>query len=386
MNTISESAPQWHSNSELAVSSSVTPNEDIPRVGDPDEDDGFKIFGDDGFTFLDFIDIINPLQHIPFIGTLYREMIDDTLDPGSRVIGGTLFLGPLGTVSSLANVLVDEATGKDMGEHVLALFDEPEFDQPEVSGTGRGPVAVAAAPTSTTVFSYSAVSTGPVSGKDAVASDALDPVTAWAMAETSYRQSAAGLSPAADNTPNGQPNMQRDAVSVSQTATVAEWARAEASYRKAAAKALPTRARGAKPQTAQAPGWKNASPYAAISSPAPVSASVPVSTPVASRVSARVPTRDFDALAALRNDLLAGGKPAMAQAASTVRETRQRTASIAAASYARQQPGTGRSAPSSAAGAIASESGWFSDTMLSALSKYDDSDKLARQAIIAPPR
>ena len=94
MNTISESAPQCRPNTELAVTPSVMPGEDIPKVGDPEADDGFKIFGDDGFTFLDFLDIINPLHHIPVIGTLYREMTDDSLDPGSRVIGGTLFSVP----------------------------------------------------------------------------------------------------------------------------------------------------------------------------------------------------------------------------------------------------------------------------------------------------
>ena len=392
MNTISESAPHWRTNTELAVAPSVMPNEDIPKVGDAEEDEGFQIFGDDGFTFLDFVDIINPLQHIPVIGTVYREMTDDTLDPASRVIGGTLFLGPLGTVSALANVLVDEATGKDMGEHVLALFDDPESDQPEVSGDGPEPAAVAAAPTSTTVSSYSQGSLAPASAKGAGTSEALDPVTAWAIAENSYRQSAAGQSPAADNTPYGQPNMQRAAVSVSQTATVAEWARAEASYRKAAAKAQPKRLQGAKPQTAQAPGWKNASPYAALISPA--STSAPVSPSAASGVSTREQTRDIDALAALRKDLQAGGKPTMARAASNAREARQRTASIAAASYARQQPAPAkqaspapaRSAARPMAGAIASEGGWFSDTMLSALGRYGDREKLARQAVAAPVR
>ena len=122
------------------------------------------------------------------------------------------------------------------------------------------------------------------------------------MAENSYRQSAAGQIPVSDNTPKDKPNIQRANLSVSQTATVAEWARAEAFYRKVAAKAQPKRTPGAKPQTAQAKGWKNVSPYAALSSPAPVS------SPGASRVSASAPTRDLDALAALRKDLLAGGR------------------------------------------------------------------------------
>jgi hypothetical protein len=344
MNTISESAPQWRPNTELAVTPSVTSVEDIPKVGDPDADDRFKIFGDDGFTFLDFLDIINPLQHIPIVGTLYREITDDSLDPGSRVIGGTLFLGPVGTVSALANVLIDDATGMDMGEHVMAYFEDAVSDQPQVSGTSPEPHAIAWGSTSTTVSSYSA------SPKDA--GQAIDPITAWAMAEYSYPHSVAGEFPVSENTPEGLPNEQRASLSVSQTATVAEWARAEGSYCKAAAKAQPTRMQGAKLKTAKAPGWKNTSPYAAISSPALATAS------------AGAPTRKIDALAALRKDLLAGGKPAMSRAASLTRGARQRTA----------------------AGAIASEGGWFTDTMSSALGKFDDSDTLARQAVAAPTR
>ncbi|HEC90310.1 MAG TPA: hypothetical protein ENI55_01450, partial [Alphaproteobacteria bacterium] len=84
---------------------------------------GFQLFGKDGFTFGDFIDIINPLQHIPIVSTIYRQMTGDDLDPGSRIGGGALFGGPIGLVASLVNVLVDEATGKDVGEQVLALFD-----------------------------------------------------------------------------------------------------------------------------------------------------------------------------------------------------------------------------------------------------------------------
>ena len=82
----------------------------------------FEPFGGDGFTFLDFIDIINPLQHIPLVSTLYRNLTDDTLDPGSKIAGGTLFGGPIGAAASLLDVAIDENTGKDIGEHAMALL------------------------------------------------------------------------------------------------------------------------------------------------------------------------------------------------------------------------------------------------------------------------
>ena len=98
----------------------------------PLSDDGIQLFGDDGFTFLDFLDIINPLQHIPVVSTIYRDLTGDTLDYGSRVAGGTLFGGPIGALASVVNVIFEETTGKDVGEHVMALFTD---DSPDDDGT-----------------------------------------------------------------------------------------------------------------------------------------------------------------------------------------------------------------------------------------------------------
>ena len=183
MNTISESASPWRANVELAVAptstsaTSATSAKDAPKVDNGEEAGGFKLFGDDGFTFLDFLDIINPLQHIPIIGTLYRQMTGDTLDPGSRVIGGTLFLGPFGTVASLANVIIDDATGKDMGEHVLAFFEDGQGNAPQVSDGEDRPVAIAPAVIASTAPMATPISPGAIEVAEA-GNGAIDPVTA----------------------------------------------------------------------------------------------------------------------------------------------------------------------------------------------------------------
>ncbi|QDO95996.1 hypothetical protein FNB15_01310 [Ferrovibrio terrae] len=83
---------------------------------------GKPLFGEDGFTFSDFLDIINPLQHIPIVNTVYRAMTGDKIDPGSRLAGGGLFGGPIGLVASLVSGMVEESTGKDPGEHALAAL------------------------------------------------------------------------------------------------------------------------------------------------------------------------------------------------------------------------------------------------------------------------
>ena len=100
--------------------------------------DGFAPFGADGFGFGDLLDIVNPLQHIPVVSTLYRAISGDEIAAAPRLLGGTLFGGPIGLAAATVNVMVDESSGKDVGEHVLALFDDD-------SGTESPPTAVAAA-------------------------------------------------------------------------------------------------------------------------------------------------------------------------------------------------------------------------------------------------
>lgn len=95
-----------------------------------DDDRPFALFGEDGFTFADLLDIVNPLQHIPVVGTLYRRLTGDGLDPGARLVGGALFGGPIGVVLAGANAALEDATGRDAGDHVLALFDGGDAPPP----------------------------------------------------------------------------------------------------------------------------------------------------------------------------------------------------------------------------------------------------------------
>ncbi len=156
---------------------------------------GFQPFGKDGFTFGDFIDIINPLQHIPVVSTVYRQLTGDDLDPGSRIGGGTLFGGPIGLVASLINVLVDETTGKDVGEQVLALFDgsapSPTTDAPtqtaELAAQAKNPIWIN--PDATAPVSSFATASEEDKGtaETSPVRDGID-VLVWARRETAFRQ------------------------------------------------------------------------------------------------------------------------------------------------------------------------------------------------------
>ena len=99
---------------------------------------------DDEFSFGDVIDMINPLQHLPVIGTLYRKFTGDTIKPMSDIIGGAIFGGPVGAVASTMNVVVKSTTGKDIAENAFAFagFDVvPQSKKPalayDLAATGQ---------------------------------------------------------------------------------------------------------------------------------------------------------------------------------------------------------------------------------------------------------
>ncbi len=79
-------------------------------------------FSDDETGFFDqLLDIINPLQHIPVVSTVYRALSGDQIAGPARLIGGALFGGPVGLATATANLLLEDATGNDLAGHALAL-------------------------------------------------------------------------------------------------------------------------------------------------------------------------------------------------------------------------------------------------------------------------
>lgn len=93
MESVTVTAPSLTSSATTAVGA-------VRRVGQ-------RLFGDDGFDFKDVLDLVNPLQHIPVVGNLYRKLTGDVLAPAIRVAGGALFGGPLGAGLSLVGLAVE---------------------------------------------------------------------------------------------------------------------------------------------------------------------------------------------------------------------------------------------------------------------------------------
>ncbi len=59
-------------------------------------------------TFGEFLAGLNPLHHLPVIGTIYREATGERIVPAMRVLGGALLGGPVGMLSSAVMAAIDE--------------------------------------------------------------------------------------------------------------------------------------------------------------------------------------------------------------------------------------------------------------------------------------
>ncbi len=103
---------------------------------------GFKPFGDDGLTFYDILDIVNPLQHIPIVSSIYRAVTGDTIDLVPRLAGGALFGGIFGAGAALGNGMIQALTGDDLGGHAVTAA-EALFDWGSTSVEAAAPTAIA---------------------------------------------------------------------------------------------------------------------------------------------------------------------------------------------------------------------------------------------------
>lgn len=84
--------------------------------------------GGDGPSFKDVIDIINPLQHIPVINTIYRHLTGDEEGAVADVGGGALYMGPVGLIGSLVDLAVKSESGKSIGDNILSWLGMGDDD------------------------------------------------------------------------------------------------------------------------------------------------------------------------------------------------------------------------------------------------------------------
>lgn len=90
-------------------------------------------------SFNDLLDTLNPLQHIPVVSSIYRDLTGDTISPQARVAGGALYGGPIGLVASVFDATVAATTGADLGEHLVAGLTGDMAKPAAVAQTTRQP-------------------------------------------------------------------------------------------------------------------------------------------------------------------------------------------------------------------------------------------------------
>lgn len=279
------------------------------------------------FSLADLVDVINPLQHIPIVSTIYRELTGDRIGHGARLAGDVLFMGPFGGLSALANIIMLEASGKDIGDHALALLKDDPAQAP----------ALAANADSKPEAGADEKALAELLPPDALAPNIQDPAANPAPGYASWRHAPPGAIPISGRSVEFM----------------------EAALRPAALAPTPA------PSVADddlpppppsgpiaGPGWKGF--YSPPESPAEAARVPPMGGPSNVPPEGR-PVADWNAARrAYAPD------PMAALAA-------KRTPGAMAGAFA---------APSLPPGSLAAEGGWFSDAMLAALAKYEDARRL----------
>ena len=76
----------------------------------------------DNLDFGDFLDVINPLQHVPVVNMVYRSLTGDEIGATAQIVGGGIFGGPMGALSGVANAIIAHETGKDIAGNIISLL------------------------------------------------------------------------------------------------------------------------------------------------------------------------------------------------------------------------------------------------------------------------
>ncbi len=94
-----------------------------------------------GFSFRDLLDIINPLQHLPIISSIYRYVTGDRPGEAAQIAGDALYGGPIGVAVSLASAVTEDAQGHGLGEQALAALFGPSTKDTAVASAAPSPAA-----------------------------------------------------------------------------------------------------------------------------------------------------------------------------------------------------------------------------------------------------
>jgi hypothetical protein len=78
---------------------------------------------DEGMSFDDVLNAVNPLHHIPIVSTIYQAVSGAKIGIGPRMIAAAILGGPAGLILAGISAFIEEMSGGTMAEHAVALFD-----------------------------------------------------------------------------------------------------------------------------------------------------------------------------------------------------------------------------------------------------------------------
>ena len=105
----------------------------------------------EGIALGDVLDIINPLQHIPIVSTIYRLTTDNDIGVGPRLLGGALFGGPLGILVTGLTTIFEDISGGSVEQHATSLWNTLTNENQatsQIAATGQKDPASAVPPLS----------------------------------------------------------------------------------------------------------------------------------------------------------------------------------------------------------------------------------------------
>jgi hypothetical protein len=184
-----------------APSSSEAPPESesvsAEKTAPAEKTSGIKWWSKGSFSFKDILDMLNPLQHLPIISTLYRAFTGEGIGGVARIIGGAIYGragGIASMVSSVVNAVFGAVTGKDIGERVYAaVFGGSKASASQAQTSASVPASLARDTASRRlVLSVAPVAESAPAGRD----------------KLTYRQAQAPVSPIAEQNVAGI-NLQR---------------------------------------------------------------------------------------------------------------------------------------------------------------------------------
>ncbi|HET9149250.1 MAG TPA: hypothetical protein VFO61_02115 [Alphaproteobacteria bacterium] len=143
---------------DTSLAASVGPTTTVTSDG---PDLWHRLWGKDGFSFASVLDIVNPLQHIPVVSTVYQKLTGDVASPGADLVGGALFGGPIGLAVAAVDTSIKGETGAGIGGHVLALFDSGTSDAGTAVAQADNPTPTPTQPSSALVAAAVPANTAP---------------------------------------------------------------------------------------------------------------------------------------------------------------------------------------------------------------------------------